>query len=260
MRTITKLSLLLVAMFFAPCLSEAEVLRVTAENVSLRNQPSTSGTVVATVTMGTLLEVVEKEGYWNMVRVPSTGAVGYIHSAFVEVDAAQTASRPRAVGNPSQPPPAPSPRSQPRQPETGYSDIGAFGLGGYVWSGINDVALSPVVDFSERVSLLGTFETTSIFGSRIYGATGNLLFRFPVGSSSTPVAFEPYFGGGMAFYSYSGANYKGVTILGGTFMRFEALPDVKFSFGLLHVETLDDLSSSFSYGGSTLMLGGHYFF
>lgn len=259
MRTITKLLLLLVSMLLVPRLSDAEVLRVTVESVSLRNQPATSGSVVATVTKGMLLEVVEKEGYWNRVRVPSTGAIGYIHSAFVEADATRPSERPSAVRNPSPPP------SEPRRAETGYSDVGSFGLGGYLWSGIGDAALSPVVDFSERVSLLGTFETTNIVGYRTYGLTGNLLFRFPVSSGSSPVEFEPYFGGGMAYYfsSYSYAGSKGFTILGGTFLRFEALPHLKFSGGLMHIEVLGDTLSgaeSLLFGGNTLMVGGHYFF
>jgi hypothetical protein len=267
MRTTTKL-LFVVSMLLVPCLSGAEVLRVTAERVSVRNQPSTSGAVVTIVSRGTLLDVVEKDGYWNRVRVQSTGETGYIHSAFVEVVTTQSAESSRAVRNPS-PPSQPtqtaertnSSRSQPRRPESEPSDVGSFGLGGYIWDGTSSAALSPLVDFSERASFLGTFETSNIFGVRIYGLTGNLLFRFPVKNTSSPVVLEPYVGGGLAFYSISDAQMKGFTVLGGLFVGFEALPQVKFSGGLLHVEMWgEDGLLGAELGGNTLMVGGHYFF
>jgi uncharacterized protein YraI len=268
MRSLTA-PLLFAAILLVPHLSEAEVLRVTMDRVSLRSEPSTSGSVVATVTRGTLLDVVQKEGYWNRVRVQATGDIGYIHSAFVQANAAQS-DRPNVVRNPSpspsETPPAPertsSQRAQPRQSEPGYSDIGSFGLGGYVWSGASNVALSPVVDFSEHASFLGTFETVNALGTRIIGLTGNLVYRFSVRGSSMPVTFEPYLGGGAAYFLMDPWSAKGFTILGGTFVRFEALPHFKFSGGLIHAETWgsDFGFGEFSIGGNTLMVGGHYFF
>lgn len=273
MRTLTSLLLLLAATLFVPRLSDAEVLRVTIENVSLRNQPTTSGSVVATVTRGMLLDLVERQGYWNKVRVRFTGAVGYVHSAFVELDAEQTLDTSPPVRNPAPPPSPPPPapertsgeRTQTRQSESGNRDVGPLGVGGYLWSSAGVVALSPLLDFSEHFSFLGTLEITNPLGGyRSYDLTGNLLFRFPVRGSSLPVTFEPYVGGGIAIFSLTDSNTKGLTILGGTFVRFESLPHFKFSAGLMHTEILSDdfglgLGSSY-YGGPILMVGGHYFF
>ena len=67
----------------------------------------------------------------------------------------------------------------------------------------------------------------------------------------------------MAFYSLWDANLKGFTILGGTFLGFEAVPHLKFSGGLMHVELWGEdpfFGGSSSFGGNTLMVGGHYFF
>lgn len=266
MRSLGRLSFLSLALFLLPRLAPAEVLRVTVESVSLHSQPDTSSSVVTLVTSGTVLDVIGKEGYWNLVRVRSTGQTGYIHSAFVEVDPAGSTDRPRATPNPNPPSPslerASNQRSQPRTRETGYTDVGPFGVGGFIWDGISTVAFSPVLDFSPHASLLGTFDTTSFAGIRAYVVTGNILYRFSVRGSS-PVTFEPFVGGGAAFGALADFKSKGFAIVGGTLMKFESLPHVKFSGGLMHIETWGDedfIGVPFTMGGSTLMVGAHFFF
>lgn len=265
MRTITKVSTILVAILLVPNLVRAEVLRVTVDGVSLRSQPTTSSAAVGTVTQGMLLEVIGRQGYWNQVRVRSTGEIGYIHSAFVEVEPEQPPARARTNRSPSPPPPPPQPSfqraSQPRQTETGYSDVGSFGIGGYIWDGASSVAFSPIVDISPQGSLLGTFDTTAIGNIRIYVITGNFLYRFPIRGQSSPVTFEPFVGGGAAFGALGDVKTKGFTVLGGTFLKFESFPHVKFSGGMMHIETWGDhVLGAFSVGGSTLMVGAHFFF
>ncbi len=119
MRLTAKVAAFLVALMIS-AYSHAEVIRVAAEKVALRAEPSTSSQIVATVTKGTLLGVLETTGYWKKVKALKTGEIGYIHSALVDSAAAPS---PVAVPTPApenpvvSPPPAPE-RSQPEPTRT----------------------------------------------------------------------------------------------------------------------------------------------
>lgn len=99
-----------------------ETLRVSIQKAPIRKGPGSQSELVAMVTEGTTLELVDRDGLWYIVRVPDTGAVGYIHSALVESVAPPPVMRPQPqtpppAANPTPPPPPPPPPRQepPRQ-------------------------------------------------------------------------------------------------------------------------------------------------
>jgi hypothetical protein len=65
--------------------AHAERLRVTATRANVRSKAAMTAAVVATLDRGTELEAVEKVGAWYRVRVPATGAVGFVSDSVVEV-------------------------------------------------------------------------------------------------------------------------------------------------------------------------------
>ena len=69
--------------------SEELKVRVTVEKANIRLRPTTQSTIVSTVPLGAVLEVIKKEGNWYFVKLPSDekGIVvtGYIHQSIVEV-------------------------------------------------------------------------------------------------------------------------------------------------------------------------------
>lgn len=118
-----------------------ETLRVSIRKAPIRKGPGSTTELVAMAAEGTLLELVDRDGLWYIVRVTDTGVVGYIHSALVEFVAAPAPVRPpppppQPVTTPPPPPPpvrsepvrepAPSPPPPPRtrEPanETSYSN------------------------------------------------------------------------------------------------------------------------------------------
>jgi hypothetical protein len=124
-----------VAMRFKPILSAAvltllvllasaafgETLRVSIGKAPIRKGPGSTTELVAMATEGTLLELVDRDGLWYIVRVPDTGVVGYIHSALVDFVAppatmAQPQPPRQPVTAPPPPPPAPAPREPVRDP------------------------------------------------------------------------------------------------------------------------------------------------
>jgi hypothetical protein len=83
MRLLVKVCVVLVVLMVA-AQAHAAVIKVSAESATLRANASTSGGVVTTVPKGTLLGVLEEQGFWIKVKVLQTGDVGYIHKALVE--------------------------------------------------------------------------------------------------------------------------------------------------------------------------------
>ena len=82
----------------------AQTLRVTIRKAPIRSGPGSQASLVATAMEGDLLEYVDAEGIWYIVRVPATQQVGYVHSALVE---ATTALAPAPTAAPAPPVAAP---------------------------------------------------------------------------------------------------------------------------------------------------------
>jgi len=69
--------------------SDDSQVRVTASKANIRLRPTTQSTIVSTVPLGAVLEVIKKEGNWYFVKLPpdKKGIVvtGYIHQSLVEI-------------------------------------------------------------------------------------------------------------------------------------------------------------------------------
>lgn len=130
MKTRTTLWAILVTVLVATHVN-AQTLRVTIKKAPIRSGPAAQTTLVATAMEGDLLELVDVEGLWYIVRVPATQQVGYVHSALVERTARQApaaTTRPSQQRAPAPPPPpvaapilepcAPPPLPPPRRTET----------------------------------------------------------------------------------------------------------------------------------------------
>jgi len=96
----------------------AQTLRVTIRKAPIRSGPGSQETLVATAVEGDLLEYIDVEGLWYIVRMPSTQQVGYVHSALVEQTAerAPTTTQPAPARTIAPPPPVAAPMAQPCAP------------------------------------------------------------------------------------------------------------------------------------------------
>lgn len=100
----------------------AQTLRVTIRKAQIRSGPSSQDSLVATAMEGDLLDYVDTEGIWYIVRVPATQQVGYVHSALVEPTTAHAPAPTAApappvaapIEQPCAPPPLPPPRATSR--------------------------------------------------------------------------------------------------------------------------------------------------
>jgi uncharacterized protein YgiM (DUF1202 family) len=99
-----------------------QTVRVTSDDVNLRDKPSADGKVVATINKSMELQVLDKAGAWYHVRVKPSGPEGYINAtvraataAAAKSPAARSASRPEPTAAASSarvnstPPPAAAP-------------------------------------------------------------------------------------------------------------------------------------------------------
>lgn len=105
----------LVAVFLASDV-HAQTLEVTIRKAPVRSGPGAQTNLVTHVMEGDVLELVDVDGLWYIVRVPDTQQVGYIHSALVKrVAGSAPTSAPRS---PAPPPrtPAAAPMSEPCAP------------------------------------------------------------------------------------------------------------------------------------------------
>ena len=94
-----------------------QLLRVAAERTNLRDRGSIDGAVVASLTKGDELEVIDVAGTWYQVKVKATGKAGYVSALVVENVAAvaePTPSQPTPGG--ATPPPLVSRRAPTRVP------------------------------------------------------------------------------------------------------------------------------------------------
>lgn len=117
----TALLATLVTALFAGSL-HAQMLRVTIRKAPIRTGPGSQETLVATAMEGDLLEYVDVEGLYYIVRVPGSQTVGYVHSALVTqtgqpAPASPTRRAPeRSNAPPPPPPPVYAPTAQPCAP------------------------------------------------------------------------------------------------------------------------------------------------
>src|SRR5437016_7679500 len=102
----------------------AQTLRVIADRTTVRDKPTTDGTIVTALSKGDELEVIDRSGTWYHVRVKPGGAEGYVNQLVVEV--AQNGSVP-ANGGPNRPPPPPPPPLPPPPPTGGTGRVGSGG-------------------------------------------------------------------------------------------------------------------------------------
>jgi uncharacterized protein YgiM (DUF1202 family) len=65
--------------------AEGTRLRVTGDRVNFRAGPSTDDAILAALTLGTEVELIERVGDgWAHLRVPETGLSGYMSEDFLE--------------------------------------------------------------------------------------------------------------------------------------------------------------------------------
>lgn len=108
-----RLTVCLAVLFVAAQAAMAAGVRVTAERVNLRSNASTDSQILMTVSKGTVLQMVGREGDWLRVIVPGGGgAAGYIHSAICELTSESAPAVGSAAVAPAPYPDAPAPASR----------------------------------------------------------------------------------------------------------------------------------------------------
>jgi opacity protein-like surface antigen len=95
----------------------AETVQVTAERVNLTAEASSDSRVMATVTRGTVLEVLRREGQWIRVATPGSGYAAYIPRTAVETGVG--GALPPGTAAPPSPAPASGPPRAPAAPSVG---------------------------------------------------------------------------------------------------------------------------------------------
>jgi hypothetical protein len=230
----------LAMVLFAAQAAMAAAVRVTAERVNLRATASTDSQILTTVTKGTLLEMVGREGDWYRVVLPDgSGAAGYIHSAICEFTSqsapavasaaaapasypvAAPAPRPAPVYSPSPAPVAPAPAAQrtarPEKTASGGSDDkpATFGVhGSYGSDGLN-LGFGGRLGFSiasvPGLGVLGTFDYFLGESAGESGNVGGVTYSAGVNTSAweacgfATYTFEgesvrPYVGAGLGYF------------------------------------------------------------
>lgn len=277
-----------IAMFLLfTCWAHAETVQVLAEKANLRSQPRTDSTIVAPLTKGAVLDVVEKSDMWLRVKVRDTGAEGYIHSALVGAVAASGSSIPTPT-----PPPTVHPPATPEQPPASWapvqSELDHGGPSHKVGVGVaGDPVLggfAPSVQFSlsERLRAQGMFYLGGIpeVSFQLITLRG---YYFPGEGFPRDFgwgAFAPYVGGGMLIWrlrikttEYTGFDFGdptqlGFSAFGGSEIRFGANREFRVAAELDYYRTPDlsvsflgdDLGVPFSLSSMGFAVQAHYFF
>ncbi len=252
----------------------AQTLRVTIRKAPIRSGPGSQEALVATAMEGDLLEYVDVEGLWYIVRLPSTQQVGYVHSALVEQTsrrAPATTQRPRArttapppppqqpappppqqpqMADPCAPPPLPPP-SQSRDPEPLPNARPSVDLSRIEapWEhrglGIGFRTGHSTIDLGFNYRTWGRSKGLSLdLASELDVVQLQPSLMFKIGK---PIAFEavylqPYFGiGANALWNRTLDDFGvGVVALGGTDFGFTALPNLTVSLDLGYLsDTID---------------------
>lgn len=257
----------------------AQTLRVTIRKAPIRSGPGSREPVVATAMQGDVLEYVDTEGLWYIVRLPSTQQVGYVHSALVAPASQRAqpesqsppeptrASQPAPMNEPCAPRPLPSPpREEAPPPEQASSrepepvrdplpqprnqptsaDLSRIeepwahrGLGVGFRTGHNPIALA----FNFRTWGRGkglSLDVTSELD--VLQLQPSLMFKIGQPIDFEAVYIQPYFGvGANALWNRSLDDFGvGVVALGGADFGFGALPNLTVSLDLGYVsDTID---------------------
>ena len=245
----------------------AQTLRVTIRKAPIRSGPGSQESLVATAMEDDLLEYVDVEGLWYIVRLPSTQQVGYVHSALVEQTSRQapantprppartTASPPPPppprMSEPSAPPPPPPSPSRSRDPEPlpntqpSLDRVGDDvpwehrGLGIGFRTGHSTIAMA----FNLRTwghSKGLSFDITSELD--VLQLQPSLMFKIGQPIDFEALYLQPYVGiGANALWNRSLDDFGvGVVALGGADFGFTALPNLTVSLDLGYIsDTID---------------------
>lgn len=262
-----------------PALAQGGSVRVSAERTSVRDRAATDGAVVATVTRGEQLPVVEVAGSWFKVRTPA-GREGYVYSLFVERVAGAGASpspgatpsvasaAPAAPATPPSPPPAATQVSagQPSAPRFGGN--GSEPLGNRRF-GAGLANIGPSVrywmDAKKGFQVDGYFRSN--FGYSVAAISPSFLARFKEPKVNGSMTFAPYWGAGITYYRFGSgyhdyycgryANCSSSSIGFGGFVgsevAFENLPKLAIS------GQAGFYSGVYGYGGLGIGLGVHWY-
>lgn len=178
-----RLTLVILLALIVSVPASAQTLRVTAERTNLRDQPSTSGAVVAAVARGDELEVLERAGSWYRVRVRSTGREGYVSSLLVEmVGGAAAAPAPAPSAAPAPPPAAepaaPAPAAPAPAPTSDMTDLSQASASASSGSGFQIGIKGGWQMATIDIQALGEDEPQESKGGPIAGVS----FRIPIGN------------------------------------------------------------------------------
>jgi uncharacterized protein YraI len=264
------LALLTTALFAASV--HAQMLRVTIRKAPIRSGPGSQEPLVTTAMEGDMLEYVDTEGLYYIVRVPGTQQVGYVHSALVKQTAQQTRPAQRAPAatqpapmnpppattrpaNPNDGPPPPPPRRTRRTPTTTSSTTNESGQLPNTQPAVDPSGMDNA-PWEHRGFGIGMRVGHNTIGSmafnmRTFGDTLGLSFdlaseldvlqmqpslMFKIGDpiETKEVYFQPYFGvGGNTFWDRINDDFKfGVVALGGADVGFSAVPQLTVSLDL----------------------------
>ncbi len=236
----------------------AQTLRVTIRKAPIRSGPGSQETLVATAMEGDLLEFVDVEGLYYIVRVPGTQQVGYVHSALVEQTAERAPTRttapPPPMAQPCAPPPPPPPRgtsrtappppprerqrvpnTQPSIDPTSDAPWEHRGLGIGIRAGHNTIG-NTAFNLRTWGSGLGlSFDLAS--ETSVLQLQPSLMFKIGQPIALEAVYFQPYFGVGANALWYRIQNFDttfdvGVVALGGMDLGFTAVPNLTVSVDL----------------------------
>ena len=260
----TALSAMIVTALVASSV-HAQTLRVTIRKAPIRLGPGSQETLVATAAEGDLLEYVDVEGLWYIVRVPATRQVGDVHSALVEQTAERAPAGPTApppsvaapMAQPCAPPPPPPPRSPSRTsppppppkreveqlPNTQPSidptlddapwEHRGFGIGVRMGhSTVGNMAFN-LRSFGRSLGL--SFDLASDVD--VLQLQPSLMFKIGSPIELEAVYFQPYFGVGANAFWHRIENPDttfdvGVVALGGVDLGFTAVPNLTVSVDL----------------------------
>lgn len=265
--------------------AEAQTMvRVSAERTSVRERAATDAPVVATVSRGEELDVLETSGAWFRVRVRSTSREGFVHNLFVErvggatapATGAAPAPAPAPASAPPPPPPAQRQTAQTSAPSSSGSgsDGRTFGVG--IASGGLAFGLTPSLRYwaSEKLG----FEVNASFlnaggisgsGYSVTAISPSVLIKILEPMQAGPVHFEPYAGGGLTYWRYSNDfndyycglgecdnSSLGFGGFGGVEVSFDAVPKLTTSASVGFYSS----PASLGYGGLYLAASAHWFF
>lgn len=242
---------------------EAQSMRVTAERTNLRDRAAIDGAIVASLSKGDELEVIDVAGSWYHVRIKSTGKVGYVSSLLVEAlpgrptaqvsQPAASSKRPtESVVTPARTPPMRAATTTSAGSVVDDRRLGlGLGGGGLAWG------LTPSARYwlNEKMGV----EVIAAFYPGATAISPSILFRF--GEPTTGTArLLPYFGGGATFFLYDLglASYRSVGFGGfaGTELVFDAVPQLALSGNVGFYTSPANLS----YGAIFTTVGVHWYF